>query len=43
MGKVYLQKQGVDLKEVYAPESKHTMLLAVVAARDMELYQLDIK
>jgi hypothetical protein len=42
----YLQKQGVDFEEVYAPVSKHMTLralLAVVAARDMELHQLDVK
>jgi hypothetical protein len=42
----YLQKQGVDFEEVYELVSKHTTLralLAVVAARDMELLQLDVK
>jgi hypothetical protein len=46
VAKGYLQKQGIDFEELYAPVSKPTTLralMAVVAGRDMELYQLDVK
>jgi hypothetical protein len=44
--KGFLQKQGVDFEEVYAPVSKQTTvraLLAVCAEKDLELEQLDVK
>ncbi len=46
VAKGYEQEAGVDYNEVYAPVSKHATMrsvLSLVAAKDWELHQLDIK
>ena len=42
----FMQREGIDFNEVYAPVSKYTTvraLLSMAAAEDLELHQLDIK
>ncbi len=46
VAKGFLQKQGVNFEEVYAPMNKHTTLrslLVIVTQQDLELHQLDVK
>jgi hypothetical protein len=46
VAKGYLQREGINFEEVYAPVSKHSTLraiLAVVAERDLVLHQVDLK
>ncbi|KAH9781301.1 hypothetical protein KPL71_008412 [Citrus sinensis] len=46
VAKGYTQRAGVDFKEVFSPVVRHTsirVLLALIAVKDMELDQLDVK
>ncbi len=46
VAKGFLQQEGVDFTEVFAPASKHVTfraLLAVVDVEDLELHHLDVK
>ncbi|KAJ9520596.1 hypothetical protein QJQ45_007467 [Haematococcus lacustris] len=46
VAKGFMQVSGVDVGDVYAPVSKHTTLralLAMAAARDMEVHQIDVE
>ena len=46
MAKWFTQKPGIDYEETYSPVAKFTsirILMSIVAALDLELYQIDVK
>lgn len=46
VAKGFIQREGIDLNEVFSPFVKHSSilaLLAIIAQFDLELEQLDVK